>query len=123
MYSLNFIWNQVKDLIKSTLDNEDKSIVYSEFFDDTELAELNDKEAVVLTKYQFHTLILNDNENLNIINDSIKQVLNRNIRCKVLYKDDYFKLKEDQNQINEINRLTDNVMPEYTFENFVLIFL
>ena len=59
MYSLNFIWNQVKDLIKSTLDNEDKSIVYSEFFDDTELAELNDKEAVVLTKYQFHTLILN----------------------------------------------------------------
>ena len=107
MYSLNFIWNQVKDLIKSTLDNEDKSIVYSEFFDDTELAELNDKEAVVLTKYQFHTLILNDNENLNIINDSIKQVLNRNIRCKVLYKDDYFKLKEDQNQINEINRLTD----------------
>ena len=119
MYSLNFIWNQVKDLIKSTLDNEDKSIVYSEFFDDTELAELNDKEAVVLTKYQFHTLILNDNENLNIINDSIKQVLNRNIRCKVLYKDDYFKLKEDLNQINEINRLTDNVMPEYTFENFV----
>ena len=82
MYSLNFIWNQVKDLIKSTLDNEDKSIVYSEFFDDTELAELNDKEAVVLTKYQFHTLILNDNENLNIINDSIKQVLNRNIRCR-----------------------------------------
>lgn len=119
MYSLNFIWDQVKDLIKATLDNDDKSIVYSEFFDETELAEINDKEAIVLTKYQFHTLILNDIENLNMINNSLKEVLNKQIRARVLYKEDYIKLKNDQNTITPINKISDNVMPEYTFENFV----
>ena len=119
MYSLSFIWDQVKDLIKSTLDNDDKSIVYSEFFDETELAEINDKEAIVLTKYQFHTLILNDIENLNLINNSLKEVLNKQIRARVVYKEDNIKLKNDQNTIKQINKISDNVMPEYTFENFV----
>lgn len=121
MDTLESIWLNTKKLIEKTLSDDDKSVVYKEFFDDTSLVELTDREAVVLTKYQFHTLVLNDNEHLNLINSSLQKVINRDIRCRIVFEDDYYKVKEDEikNKKNTVEEFTNNVMPEYTFENFI----
>lgn len=121
MDTLESIWLNTKKLIEKTLSDDDKSVVYKEFFDDTSLVELTDREAVVLTKYQFHTLVLNDNEHLNLINSSLQKVINRDIRCRIVFEDDYYKVKEDEikNKKNSVEEFTNNVMPEYTFENFI----
>ena len=70
MYSYSFIWNKVKEVIRSTLDGnmgEGNDVVYMEFYNDTELVELTENEATVLVKYQVHYHVLNDNENLHIL--------------------------------------------------------
>ena len=111
MYSYSFIWNKVKEVIRSTLDSTagvGNDVVYMEFYNDTELVELTENEATVLVKYQVHYHVLNDNENLNIINNALKQVLNKDIRCRIVLEDSYRKLS------------VDNVMPQYLFENFVV---
>ena len=67
MYSYSFIWNKVKEVIRSTLDSnmgEGNDVVYMEFYNDTELVELTETEATVLVKYNVHYHVLNDNENL-----------------------------------------------------------
>ena len=63
MYSYSFIWNKVKEVIRSTLDGnmgEGNDVVYMEFYNDTELVELTENEATVLVKYQVHYHVLND---------------------------------------------------------------
>ena len=119
MNSLNTIWNETKDLMRATLQASDKSVVYDEFFSNLELAEINNSEAIVLTKYQFHVLVLSDNENLNIINNSLKQVTGKDVRCRIVCESDYYRQKEDSQNNTGYRDLADNVMPEYTFENFV----
>lgn len=116
---MEFIWNKTKNLMEETLDVDEKSVVYKEFFDDTSLVELNDREAVVLTKFQFHTLVLNDNENLNLINSCLQRVINKEVRCRIVFEDDYYKVKEDETSNRSVDLFLDNVMPEYTFENFI----
>ncbi|MBQ3383612.1 MAG: chromosomal replication initiator protein DnaA [Erysipelotrichaceae bacterium] len=119
MYSYSYIWDKVKEVIRSTLDgnNDGSDIVYMEFYNDTELVELTENEATVLVKYTVHYHVLNDNENLNIINNALKQVLNKDIRCRILLEDTYRKLTAE-NVYN--TRMEDNVMPQYLFENFVV---
>lgn len=120
MYSYSFIWDKVKEVIRSTLDgnsSDGSDVVYMEFYNDTELVELTETEATVLVKYTVHYHVLNDNENLNIINNALKQVLNKDIRCRILLEDTYRKLSAE-NVYN--TRMEDNVMPQYLFENFVV---
>ncbi len=120
MYSYSFIWNKVKEVIRSTLDSnmgEGNDVVYMEFYNDTELVELTENEATVLVKYQVHYHVLNDNENLHIINNALKQVLNKDIRCRIVLEDTYRKLSVD-NAFSK--QLDDNVMPQFLFENFVV---
>lgn len=120
MYSYSFIWDKVKEVIRSTLDgnsSDGSDVVYMEFYNDTELVELTETEATVLVKYTVHYHVLNDNENLNIINNALKQVLNKDIRCRILLEDTYRKLTAE-NVYN--TRMEDNVMPQYLFENFVV---
>ncbi len=114
--SLKEIWVQVKQIIKTTLDNDNKSIAYNEFFDRTELEELNDREAIISTDFEIHYIVLNDNENLSIINNALKAVLNSDVRARVVLKSTYQKNLLENVKKMEIN---DNLMPEYTFENFV----
>ncbi|MBE6116309.1 MAG: chromosomal replication initiator protein DnaA [Erysipelotrichaceae bacterium] len=120
MYSYSNIWDRVKEVIRTTLygdSNDGSDIVYMEFYNDTELVELTETEATVLVKYNVHYHVLNDNENLNIINNALKQVLNKDIRCRILTEDTYRKLSAE-NVYN--TRMEDNVMPQYLFENFVV---
>ena len=121
MSTFNTIWNEAQDLMRTTLQATDRSVVYDEFFSNLELAELNGNEAVVLTKYQFHAQFLKDNENLNLINSCLAQVIGRDVRCRIIWENDYNTQKELSNNINNIynHQLNDNVMPEFSFENFV----
>ncbi|MBR0385801.1 MAG: chromosomal replication initiator protein DnaA [Erysipelotrichaceae bacterium] len=119
MQNLDSLWEKTKKILKEVLESEDKSVVYKGFFEDTSLVELNDREAIVLTKYQFHALVLNDNENLNLINSALKEVLKKDIRCRVVFEDDYNRTKEISGSGQKKDEFDDNVMPEYTFDNFV----
>lgn len=119
MHSLNSLWEDTKKILKENLENDDKSVVYKGFFEDTTLVQLTDREATVLTKYQFHALVLNDNENLNLINSALKQVLNKDIRCRVVFEEDYYRNQEIISSSKKVENFDDNVMPEYTFDNFV----
>ena len=120
MYSYSYIWDKVKEVIRSTLESnttDGSDVVYMEFYNDTELVELTETEATVLVKYLVHYHVLNDNENLNIINNALNQVLNKDIRCRILTEDTYRKLTAE-NVYN--TRMEDNIMPQYLFENFVV---
>ena len=120
MYSYSFIWDKVKEVIRSTLDTsfgDENDVVYMEFYNDTELVELTDTEATVLVKYQVHYHVLNDNENLKVINNALKQVLNKDIRCRIVLEDTYKKLSAESAYHEKMD---DNVMPQYLFENFVV---
>ena len=119
MQNLDSLWEKTKKILKEVLESEDKSVVYKGFFEDTSLVELNDREAIVLTKYQFHALVLNDNENLNLINSALKEVLKKDIRCRVVFEDDYNRTMEISGSGQKKDEFDDNVMPEYTFDNFV----
>lgn len=119
MSTMDLTWEKTKKIIEEELTKDDKRIVYDNFFKDTVLVEINDREAVVLTTYQFHVLVLNDNENLNLINNALRQVLNRDIRCRIVYEEDYYRNKEITSNSKIVEKYDDNVMPEYTFENFV----
>lgn len=115
--SLSNIWDKVKEIIRTNLEKENKTFIYNEFFNETNLVDLNEKEAIVTSKYEINSLVLNDNENLSLINSAFRQVLNENIRCRVVLESLY---AEKISSPITIKDLDDNVMPEYTFDNFVV---
>ena len=121
MNQLDQVWNEAKAIIKTALANDDNVIVYEEFFKDTTLVQLGDQEAIILVNLRFHSIFLNDNDHLKLINGALSSVTGREIRSRVMFVDDYYEMKKDTaNEDDYLPNIYDNVMPDYTFENFVL---
>ena len=113
MYSLDFIWDQVKDIIRSSFED---SVVFMEFYNDTQLVDLTETEATVLVKYKVHYLVLNSIESSEIINRALKKVLSRDVRCRIVLEEEY---KKSSHSLSK-KELEDNILRDYTFENFVV---
>lgn len=113
MYSLDFIWDQVKDIIKNSYEED---VVYNEFYNDTKLVDLTETEATIMVKYMVHYHVLNTIESSEIINKALKEVLSRDVRCHIVMESDYKKPSPDF----EKKQFNDNILPEFTFDNFVV---
>ncbi len=113
MYSLNIVYKQLKDKIYEKL-NENKKSSYIAFFDDSELVQLDEKEAIIVTPYFFYKTMLSDV--ISEINDSFSDLLNQNVSCVIETTDDYRK----KYIIDAITKdLSDNLLPEFSFDNFI----
>ncbi|MDO4378735.1 MAG: DnaA/Hda family protein, partial [Erysipelotrichia bacterium] len=114
--ALNFIYQQIKEeinLILTAKNREDLNL----YIDDTQLTQLNDSYAVITTG-PTGKIILDKDDVKNIINAAIKKVLKKDIVCKIVAttKDDY----ADNINGELISDLNDNLMSEFTFDNFVV---
>lgn len=113
MYSLNIVYKQLKDKIYEKLRENNKS-TYIDFFEETELVQLDEKEAIIVTPYGFNKSILSDV--ITEINDSFLELLNQNVSCIIETTDNYQK----NYIIDTITKdLSDNLLPDFSFENFI----
>lgn len=117
MDALNFIYQQIKDEINNILILEKKEELFS-YFDNTQLTQLNDNFATIATSY-LGKIILDKDDIKQIINSAIKKVLKKDILCKIVTttNDDY--ASNINNELIE-KELNDNLLPEFTFDNFVV---
>lgn len=117
MDALNFIYQQIKDEINNILILEKKEELFS-YFDNTQLTQLNDNYATIATSY-LGKIILDKDDIKEIINSAIKKVLKKDILCKIVTttNDDY--ANDINNELIE-KELNDNLLPEFTFDNFVV---
>ena len=112
MYSLNIVYKQLKDKI---YENYAKTINQPILiFEETELVQLDEKEAIIVTPYGFNKSILSDV--ITEINDSFLELLNQNVSCIIETTDNYQK----NYIIDTITKdLSDNLLPDFSFENFI----
>ena len=113
MYSLNIVYKQLKDKIYEKLNENNKSF-YIDCFDETELVHLDEKEAIIVTPYNFNKSLLFDV--ITEINDSFFDLLSQDVSCVIETTDNYRK----NYIIDTITKdLSDNLLPDYSFDNFI----
>lgn len=116
MDGLNYIYELLKNEIQKVFINEDKEDLFS-CLDDSQLSQFDDKTATITLSSNFSKIILNTEENKALVNKAIKKLYpNKNIKCDFITTADYFKITTETIEKD----LSDNLMSEFTFENFVV---
>lgn len=116
MLPLAMVWDQVKEKIKNEIDD----VVYNTFFSDTELMQLTDSEALVVTNLQFNCIVLNEKENITLMNNCLADVTHKAIKTRVMLTSDYKKtMAISEEKASPVVR-EDHLIPDYTFDNFVV---
>lgn len=113
-YYYNDLWNKTKALLK-----EDVSIgklVYETYFEDSQLAFLNEQKAIVAVPTNLQKMILS--QKVELIELLLGQMLEHAITVEVQLKDDQLQIQTPYQSTESVS--DDNVLPEYTFENFIV---
>ena len=118
MYSLDVIWDQAKNIIQKTLSEEKNEIVYTTFVKDAKLAELDEKHAVILVDFYVNKIALSND--ISFIENALSEVLGHPITCDVLMQSEYSNASTTDSKPDNTQVKPDNIMPEYTFDNFVV---
>ena len=115
MDALNILYQKIKDIINEKLiENKHKDLI--NYFVDTQLVKLEENNAVITTPFEITKLVLTSNSDIvKIINDTFSDFFKRNYKCSIITTNDY--LKENSEMIEK--ELNDNLMSDFTFENFV----
>lgn len=115
---LDDLWQQVKHLVKKSEHFDD--VIYNTYFDNTELANLNDKKAMITVTTSFQKLVL-DNE-VNFIASNLSRILNvDNIECEIVIKNKGQVIPASYVQpVKPVVIKTDGVNESQTFDNFVV---
>ncbi|MBQ4253282.1 MAG: ATP-binding protein, partial [Erysipelotrichaceae bacterium] len=111
MYSLDFIWNNVLEIIKNKLANTSDSALIMSYFDDTKLYELTEEKAVITVKMKINRYILA--AQAPVIAEAFSEYLKRNVSIEIECEDDLLNRKPD-------SPFDDHVIDNFTFENFVV---
>ena len=111
MYSLDFIWNNVLEIIKNKLANSSDSELIMSYFDDTKLYELTEEKAVISVKMKINRYILA--AQTPIITDAFSEYLKRTVSVEIECEDDLLNRKPE-------GPFDDHVIDNFTFENFVV---
>ncbi len=119
MYSLDYIWNQAKSVMAKTFEDDGDTVVFESYYKDSSLAQLDEKDAVILVDSMINKMVLS--ENLPFIENSLRSVIDKDVKCQIKLKQDYqdARPKED-GSADDKKTLPDNISPDYTFENFVV---
>lgn len=115
MDALNILYQKIKEIINEKLiENNHKDLI--NYFVDTQLVKLEDNNAVITTPFEITKLVLTSNSDIvKIINDTFSDFFKRDYKCSIITTNDY--LKENSEMIEK--ELNDNLMSDFTFENFV----
>ena len=115
MDALNILYQKIKEIINEKLiENKHKDLI--NYFVDTQLVKLEENNAVITTPFEITKLVLTSNSDIvKIINDTFSDFFKRNYKCSIITTNDY--LKENSEMIEK--ELNDNLMSDFTFENFV----
>lgn len=116
----NDIWNQVKEKVQQINGGKIDDIVYRTYIQDTTLIDLTDKKAIISTKLQIQTLLL-ENEK-KYYSEVLSEVLKRSVVCDFVLEGTYTQTKEiNPSAMNQPEPVIhDNVLPDFTFDNFVI---
>ena len=115
MDALNILYQKIKEIINEKLiENKHKDLI--NYFVDTQLVKLEENNAVITTPFEITKLVLTSNSDIvKIINDTFSDFFKRYYKCSIITTNDY--LKENSEMIEK--ELNDNLMSDFTFENFV----
>ena len=113
--ALNILYQKIKEIINEKLiENKHKDLI--NYFVDTQLVKLEENNAVITTPFEITKLVLTSNSDIvKIINDTFSDFFKRDYKCSIITTNDY--LKENSEMIEK--ELNDNLMSDFTFENFV----
>lgn len=111
------IWSKTKTIIKDH-DSVGK-IIYDTYFDDSSLMDLSDARATIVVPTNLQKMVLS--QKLQLISDSLHQVINRDVECEVLLASEVKKAQQTKVvEVSEELAGSDNVLPFYTFDNFIV---
>ena len=111
------IWSKTKTIIKDH-DSVGK-IIYDTYFDDSSLMDLSDARATIVVPTNLQKMVLS--QKLQLISDSLHQVINRDVECEVLLASEVKKAQQSKVvEVSEELAGSDNVLPFYTFDNFIV---
>lgn len=117
----DLLWSKILDKIKTELN----SLAYQTWFSETELYKLDNGVAKIIVPYAIHKQHIVNNYK-ELLNKCFLEQTNTNYELELLLKED---IVEEQPQIietfktdenSETYQISSNLLPKYTFENFVV---
>lgn len=114
---LNLIWKNFLDKISDKL----STLIYSTWFVETELIDLNEHTATILVPYSVHCKHLNENY-YNLIDEVFTEVTGSNFSFKFITKDELdSEIKVESNiGVPSKKDFLSNLNPNYLFSNFIV---
>ncbi|MEG1474291.1 MAG: chromosomal replication initiator protein DnaA [Longicatena sp.] len=115
---LSDIWNKTLDTIHDNASFDDV-VFHSWFKDGTQLFDIKDDFATIVVPFRINKQILM--ESINLIQDSLSKVIDQNISCQILLKNEVDLLQPSSvvQRRNEV-LFEDKIKKEYTFDSFVV---
>ena len=110
MYSSAFVWAKILSYLEDRL----TSVTVSNWFDDTEVVELNEERLILYTCDEFRRGII-QNRCAQYIQDALKEIFNSDAKVIVFGKEELeaFRAKDKKSTSMDFN-------PQFSFENFVV---
>lgn len=115
-YFYNDLWAKAKNLLRE--DSSIGKLVYETYFEESNLVFLNEEKAIIAVPTNLQKMILS--QKLHLIGTVLSSILNHSVDCEVHIENDYTTKSVDSTIDDDIIIEDDRVMPEYTFENFIV---
>lgn len=115
-YFYNDLWAKAKNLLKE--DSSIGKLVYETYFEESNLVFLNEEKAIIAVPTNLQKMILS--QKLHLIGTVLSSILNHSVDCEVHIENDYTTKSVENAVDDDIVIEDDRVMPEYTFENFIV---
>jgi len=115
-YFYNDLWSKAKNRLKD--DSSIGKLVYETYFEESNLVFLNEEKAIISVPTNLQKMILS--QKLALIGNVLSSILQHNVDCEVHLDQEYFKANTQVDDFEEEVIEDDHVMPEYTFDNFIV---
>lgn len=115
-YFYNDLWAKAKNLLRE--DSSIGKLVYETYFEESNLVFLNEEKAIIAVPTNLQKMILS--QKLHLIGTVLSSILNHSVDCEVHIENDYTTKSIDGTIDDDVVIEDDRVMPEYTFENFIV---
>lgn len=116
------LWKKTCTLIQES--NVIDPVIYKTYFEGSKIYMITDERCIITVPHYIKKNILN--ENIELIEQMLSQVVQREIPCRVLLESEVKSTAADpiqaiaKNRNEQIISLKDRLLPQYTFENFVV---
>ncbi|MBR0137210.1 MAG: chromosomal replication initiator protein DnaA [Erysipelotrichaceae bacterium] len=111
MYSLDFIWNNVLEIIRQKLANSNDIEMVMSYFADTKLYELTEEKALITVRMKINKHIIASQT--PVIKEAFGEFLKRDVAIEIESEDEVLNRKPE-------GPFDDHVIDDFTFSNFVV---